>query len=234
MNRRGREPAGDETDPMPRIRTFIAVDLPGQVKDRIEEIVLPLRPLSRSIRWVRPEGLHLTLKFLGEIPEEQLPAIFTALETALCGRSSFHFRLSGLGGFPNLRRPRVLWIGIREGGEPLRELAGAVEKALVPCGFPPEKRPFSPHLTIGRVRSPRDLQAVLERLPDIEYASGPITAGTVKVMKSQLKPTGAEYSAQKIIDLKTPVRGNTGGPVGIEGDKPDDTKEGQPSAEPTP
>jgi len=187
------------------IRTFIAVDLPGQVKDRIEEIIWPLKPLSRSIRWVRPEGLHLTLKFLGEIPEEQLPAIVTALEEALSGRPSFDFRLSGLGGFPNLRRPRVLWIGVPEGGEPLRTLAGTVEKALFPCGFAPEKRPFSPHLTIGRVRSPRGVEPVLERLPAIDYTSGPITAGAVKVMKSQLKPTGAEYSALKIIDLKAPA-----------------------------
>lgn len=186
---------------MPAIRTFIAVDLSQEFKDRIGEIVSPLRPLSRSIRWVRPAGLHLTLKFLGEIPEERLPAVVTALEEALCERPSFDFRLSGMGGFPNLRRPRVLWIGVPEGHEPLRELAGIVEKALIPCGFPPEKRPFSPHLTIGRVRSPRGLEAVLDRLPHIDFHSGPITAGAVKVMKSQLKPTGAEYSALKVIDL---------------------------------
>jgi len=190
---------------MARIRTFIAVDLPGQIKDRIGEIISPLKPLSRSIRWVRPEGLHLTLKFLGEIPEEQLPDIFSALETALSEWSTFRFRLSGLGGFPNLRRPRVLWIGIREGGDPLRELAGAVDRALVSCGFPPEKRPFSPHLTIGRVRSPQGLQEVLEQLPAIDCTSEPITAGAVKVMKSQLKPTGAEYSALKVIDLRAPA-----------------------------
>jgi 2'-5' RNA ligase len=196
---------------MPMIRTFIAVDLPEEVKDRIEETVAPLRPLSRSIRWVRPEGLHLTLKFLGEIPGEQLDDIFAALETALSGRPPVRFRLSGLGGFPNLRRPRVLWIGVSEGGEPLGELAGIVEKALIPCGFPPEKRPFSAHLTLGRVRSPRGLQAVLDRLPAVEYDSGPITAGAVKVMKSRLKPTGAEYSALKIIELGSEAREDAGG-----------------------
>jgi 2'-5' RNA ligase len=188
---------------MSTIRTFIAVDLPGEIKAHIEELVAPLRPLSRSIRWVRTEGLHLTLKFLGELPGERAGEVISALEEALSGWPAFGFRLSGLGGFPNLRRPRVLWIGVGEGRQPLQELAGAVERALIPCGFPPEKRPFSPHLTIGRVKSSRDLQAVLDRLPNIEYASGPITAGAVKVMKSQLKPTGAEYSALKIIDLVT-------------------------------
>ncbi len=196
---------------MPTIRTFIAVDLPAEIKTQIGQIVSPLRPLCRSIRWVRSEGLHLTLKFLGEIEQDQLPEIFTALETALSGRPSFGFRLSGLGGFPNLRRPRVLWIGVPQGHEPLRELAGVVEKALIPCGFAPEKRPFSAHLTIGRVRSPQGIQAVLERLPDIEYDSGPIPAGAVKVMKSLLKPTGAEYSALKIIDLEAAAREDAGG-----------------------
>jgi len=188
---------------MPTIRTFIAVDLPGEIKAHIAEFVAPLRPLSRSIRWVRSEGLHLTLKFLGELPRERVEEVISALETALSGWPAFGFQLSGLGGFPDLRRPRVLWIGVGEGHQPLQELAGAVERALILCGFPPEKRPFSPHLTIGRVRSPHGLQAVLDRLPAIEYASGPITAGAVKVMRSQLKPTGAEYSALKIIDLVT-------------------------------
>ena len=215
---------------MPNVRTFIAVDLPTEVKSQIGEILSPLKPLSRSIRWVRAAGLHLTLKFLGEIPEEQLPDLVTALEEVLFGRAAFDFRLSGLGGFPNLRRPRVLWIGVPEGDEPLRELAGAVEKALIPCGYPPEKRPFSPHLTIGRVRSPRGIEPVLDRLPAVDFDSGPVTAGAVKVMKSQLKPTGAEYSALKIIPLKAPAAGD--GPE--DHNDPIDRESGEPSSDPTP
>jgi 2'-5' RNA ligase len=215
---------------MSMLRTFIAVDLPEDVKAGIAKSVSPLRPLCRSIRWVRTEGMHLTLKFLGEIPKEQLQSVTAALEAALSGQPSFRFRLSGMGGFPNLRRPRVLWIGVPEGHEPLRKLAGVVEKALVPCGFPPEKRRFSPHLTIGRVKSPGGIQAVLDRLPDIDYTSDPITAGAVKVMRSQLKPTGAEYSALKIIPLNDPAAGDGPG----DGNDHIERERGEPSSDPTP
>jgi 2'-5' RNA ligase len=219
---------------MPDVRTFIAVDLPTGVKLQIGDIISPLRPLCRSIRWVRADGLHLTLKFLGQIPEERLPEIFTSLETALSEQPSFHFQLAGMGGFPNLRRPRVLWIGLQAGGEQLQGLSRRVEDALIPRGFPPEKRPFSPHLTIGRVRSPRGIQVVLEKLPRIEYASEPIAADAVKVMKSQLKPTGAEYSTLKVIDLRAPAEEDSGSPGSMESDKSIGTEEGQPSADPTP
>ena len=211
---------------MANVRIFIAVDLSAEVKAQIAGLIAGLSPLSPAVRWVRPEGLHLTLKFLGEIPEARLPEIFASLEKALAGRPSFRFRLAGTGGFPSLRRPRVLWIGLREGREPLQELSGLVEKALVPCGFPPEKRPFSPHLTIGRVKSPHGIQAVLERLPGNDFTSAPIAAEAVKVMKSRLKPTGAEYSALKIIDLNSPAQAQAGDRINPES--------GEPSADPTP
>jgi len=211
---------------MPTVRTFIAVDLSARVKAQIAGLIAELSPLSSAVRWVQPEGLHLTLKFLGEIPEARLADIFASLEKALTGRPSFRFRLSGTGGFPSLRRPRVLWIGLREGREQLQELSGLVEKALVPCGFPPEKRPFSPHLTIGRIKSPHGIQALLEKLPGIDFTSTPLTAEGVKVMKSRLKPTGAEYSALKIIELTAPAREDTADRM--------NTESGEPSADPTP
>jgi 2'-5' RNA ligase len=211
---------------MPNIRTFIAVDLPAEVKSQIGDTLAPLKPLSRSIRWVRDRGLHLTLKFLGQVPEERLPEIFASVEKALAGHSPFHFRLSGMGGFPNLRRPRVLWIGVPDGHKELLGLAKSVEQALIPCGFPPERRPFFPHLTVGRIKSPQSTRAVLERLPEIDYASVPIAADAVKVMKSDLKPTGAEYSALKIIELRAPAEGDSGRPVGMERDESIDTEKG--------
>jgi 2'-5' RNA ligase len=187
---------------MPTVRTFIAVDLPREVKQQIGDIGAGLRPLSRSVRWVRPESLHLTLKFLGEISQERLPGIFTALSENLPGRASFDLVLADLGGFPNLRRPRVLWVGVEQGEEQLKGLQEMVEEAMVQCGFDRERRAFSPHLTIGRVKSAQGLEAVLDRLPSISYRSDRIAVSAVKVMRSQLKPTGAEYSALQVFPLE--------------------------------
>jgi 2'-5' RNA ligase len=186
---------------MPTVRTFIAVDLPAEVKTQIGGIIAELKPLSSSIRWVRSEGLHMTLKFLGEIPQERLPEIFAATERAALSRTPFSFVLARMGGFPNLRRPRVLWIGVQDGGEHLKGLQVAVEGALVACGFPGERRTFSPHLTIGRVRSPKGLEPVLDRLPSISYQSEEITVSSVQVMRSQLQPTGAVYTTLKAFPM---------------------------------
>jgi 2'-5' RNA ligase len=187
---------------MAQVRTFIAVDLPPAVKMQIGQIIDRLRPLSSAVRWVRSQGLHLTLKFLGEIPQEQLEDIFAAVQRGVVGISPFSFVLAKLGGFPNLRRPRVIWLGVPVGQEPLQELQEQVEFQLAECGFPRERRKFSPHLTIGRVRSPRGIQPLLKRLPSVSFESDEIYVDTVKVMRSQLLPTGAEYSALKVVALK--------------------------------
>ena len=187
---------------MSLVRTFIAVDLPREAKTQIADIIGELRPLGSAVRWVRPEGLHLTLKFLGEIPEEQLTTVYSAVEQGVAGIASFSFDMAELGGFPNLSRHRVIWVGVRSGTESLKRLHQWIEPQLAQCGFPRDKRSFSPHLTIGRVKTPRGLQPILDRLSTVTYRSWEIPVSAVKVMRSQLKPTGAEYSALKVIDLE--------------------------------
>jgi 2'-5' RNA ligase len=187
---------------MPDVRTFIAVDLPSKVKEQIGEIVGRLRPLGAAVGWVRPEGLHLTLKFLGEIPQEQLARISPAIQAGVATIAPFSFVLAQLGGFPNLQRPRVLWIGVPEGHEGLKRLQGSIEEQLLRLGFPGEDRAFSPHLTIGRVKSPQGLGPLLAKLPSISFRSDPIPVSEVKLMRSQLRPTGAEYSALEVFALK--------------------------------
>ena len=186
---------------MAEVRTFVGVDLPPAVKTQIRQIMGQLKPLGRMIRWVRPEGMHLTLKFLGEIAEERLAMVYQAVEKGVVGISPFSFALAGLGGFPNLHRPRVIWLGVSQGGESLKKLQDQVENQLAGCGFPKEKRSFSPHLTIGRVKSLQGIQPLLDRISTISYQSEEITVSAVKVMRSQLKPTGAEYSALKVVGL---------------------------------
>ena len=186
---------------MAEVRTFVAVDLSPAVKAQLGRIIGQLRPLGSMIRWVRPEGLHLTLKFLGEISQERLTMVYQAVERGVEGISPFSFILAQMGGFPNLRRPRVIWVGVSRGREPLKKLQEQVEAQLAECGFPKEKRSFSPHLTIGRVKSLRGIQPLLERLPSISLESDETSVTAVKVMRSRLKPTGAEYSALKVVAL---------------------------------
>lgn len=187
---------------MAKVRTFVAVDLPQAVKAQIGQIIGQLKPVGHMIRWVRPEGMHLTLKFLGEIAEERLATVYQAVEKGAEGVSPFSFVLAGMGGFPDLRRPRVIWVGVPRGQEPLKKLQEQVELHLAECGFPRENRGFSPHLTIGRVKSLRGIQPLLERLPSISYQSDEIPVTAVKIMRSQLKPTGAEYSELKVVNLE--------------------------------
>jgi 2'-5' RNA ligase len=184
------------------VRAFVAVDLASAVKIQIGQIMGQLKPLGSMIRWVRPEGMHLTLKFLGEIAEDRLTTVYRAVEQSVAGISPFSFVLAGLGGFPNLRRPRVIWLGVPRGGESLKRLQEQVENQLAQCGFPAEKRGYSPHLTIGRVKSLHGIQPLLDRLSSISFESEEIPVSAVKVMRSQLRPTGAEYSALKVVDLK--------------------------------
>jgi len=186
---------------MTEVRTFVAVDFPPAVKTQINQIIHRLKPLGSMIRWVRPEGLHLTLKFLGEIPQEQLAAVYQAVERGVVGIAPFAFVLTELGAFPNLRRPRVLWLGVLRGQESLKKLQEQVEAQLAECGFPKEKRQFSPHLTLGRVKSLHGIQPLLERISSLSFQSDEIPVTAVKVMRSQLKPSGAEYSELKVIDL---------------------------------
>jgi 2'-5' RNA ligase len=131
-----------------------------------------------------------------------LDAVYHAVEQSVAGISPFSFVLAGLGGFPNLHRPRVIWVGVPRGGESLQKLQEQVENHLAACGFPREKRSFSPHLTIGRVKSQGGIQPLLDRLSSISFESEEIPVSAVKVMRSQLKPTGAEYSALKVVDLE--------------------------------
>jgi 2'-5' RNA ligase len=186
---------------MTEVRTFVAVGFPPAVKAQINQIIQRLRPLGSMVRWVRSEGLHLTLKFLGEIPQEQLATVYQAVERGVAGIAPFAFVLAELGAFPNLRRPRVLWLGVLRGHEPLKKLQEQVEAQLAECGFPKENRQFSPHLTIGRVKSLRGIQPLLERISSVSFHSEEIPVTAVKVMRSQLKPSGAEYSELKVIDL---------------------------------
>lgn len=178
---------------LPLIRAFIAVNLAAPVIEEIAKVRFALQEAKGDIRWTRTEGLHLTLKFLGDIARNQVESILAVMREATCERLPLHVLAQGLGAFPNLRRPRVLWAGLS--GEGLQEMSGAIETALMPLDFPPEEREFTPHLTLGRVRSLRGWERVLALVKEYEHARfGESTVDQVTLYQSELRPDGAVYS----------------------------------------
>lgn len=176
------------------IRAFIAVTLAKSVIEEIAKVCAPLQEASGDIRWTRVENLHLTLKFLGNISRSQVDPILSVLSELVNVRPPLHLVVQGLGAFPNLRRPRVLWVGLK--GEGLSELSEAIETSLMPLDFPPEDRGFTPHLTVGRVRSLRGWENTLAKMKEHErLLFGESTVDRVTLYQSDLRPEGPIYTS---------------------------------------
>jgi 2'-5' RNA ligase len=181
--------------PVEKTRTFIAVRIPEGVRRKLMEIERELMGSGADVKWVSAENLHITLKFIGPVEPNRVEAAARAVESAVQGITAFEVHLAGVGAFPKVSRPSVVWVGTGRGGEELKSLAERVESACEREGFEREPRPFSPHITIGRVKSPKGLDALavgLERLRMAEAGSFPVEE--VAVMKSELRPSGPVYS----------------------------------------
>jgi 2'-5' RNA ligase len=184
---------------METIRSFIAIELPDEVKETVALIIKRLRPAQhRYVKWVSPEGTHLTIKFLGNIYASQIPQITGILKTAAGRVPPLELRLGGLGMFPNEQRPRVIWVALEGNTEPLAAMQREIEQALAPLGFAPENRAFTPHLTLGRVRdnaSPEERKEIgsVVKEKKIDYDAS-FTLKELSLMKSTLTPTGAIYN----------------------------------------
>jgi 2'-5' RNA ligase len=184
------------------IRTFISVHIPGAVREAIGSWMGRLRPIGEDVKWVRCENLHLTLKFLGDVEESRVAAVGSAVEKAVSSRPPFNLALGGTGAFPNVRRPSVLWIGVPLGAEPMVALAAGIESELAGLGFDREKRPFSAHLTLGRVRPGGDARRTVERMAETGFECDPFRIDAVHVMKSELQRSGAEYTILRTLKLQ--------------------------------
>ncbi|MBM3132253.1 MAG: RNA 2',3'-cyclic phosphodiesterase, partial [Chloroflexi bacterium] len=134
---------------MEEVRAFIAVELPAELKSELSRLIAKLRPgHERSVKWVDPEGIHLTLKFLGNVSTEKIVDITQAIESASTNVRPFSLEMDGLGAFPNLKLPRVAWVGVSGDIRIVTGLQKKIDESLVPLGFSPEAKAFSPHLTL--------------------------------------------------------------------------------------
>lgn len=178
---------------MDKIRTFVAVRLPAEIRRRLMLVEKRLMQSGADVKWVPEENFHITLKFLGDVEQNRLSAVKDAVGRAVEGASAFDLSLAGVGAFG--RPLRVVWVGIASGKDELKSLAKRVEDELAGIGFPAEDRPFSAHITLGRVRSPRGIEklsACIESLNDEPV--GDVHVDGASVMKSELRREGPAYT----------------------------------------
>lgn len=178
------------------MRLFVALDFPDAVRQALRELIARFKPECRSAKWVRPEAMHITLKFIGEVGADKVAPIRAAL-ASVNSIAPIEMQFRGLGFFPNERRPRVLWCGI-EVSPNLAELATALERVLVPLGIPAESRDFVPHLTLARFQTeggPRkELETLVRAASELKsYDFGRTRETEFHLIESILKPAGAEY-----------------------------------------
>jgi 2'-5' RNA ligase len=178
------------------IRAFLAVDPPPEVLSNIADIQQRLKKNIRgTLSWVRPEGIHLTLKFFGDIARDQVETISDVVAAQTAGLRPLQLEAKGLGVFPGLNRPRVLWIGISGELERFRAMQKAIDRGLEAAGFPREERPFRGHLTLARIKLPQGLSGIDRIMASGEpYTAGAFTATGLTLFKSDLTPKGALYT----------------------------------------
>lgn len=171
------------------MRLFLSVNFPEHMIPELNRQIEKLRKVSRNIRWTKPENIHLTLKFLGDIPDENVSSIVAVLRSDAVSVQQFKVSVKGIGFFPNAKRPRIIWAGVDEGAKELSSLAKEIEEKMIKAGIGKEKWPFTPHATIGRVRIGRKVK--LDMQQSFEVSSFDVKS--FKLMKSVLTSSGPEY-----------------------------------------
>jgi len=201
MDKEAEMPQGSE-----EIRSFIAIELPDEAKEGLARLRKELeRDEHKFVKWVAPGGIHLTLKFLGNIPFEQVTKITKAIEEAVQGISPFRLEISGLGAFPGLRQARVFWVGIGGEVDKLSKLQQNLDSAFAALGFAKVERSFVPHLTLARIRqgaSPLERKSFGELVGSAIFKDKyHIKVEAINLMRSQLTPAGAIYTCLSAVEL---------------------------------
>ena len=189
---------------MARVRVFVAILLDGSLHTTLTEVVEKFALSKAGVKWIAPENTHITLKFLGAVDDEKdLPDVFAACERAAEGCAPIDLEMRAVGCFPDMNHPRVVWLGIEKGAQQVERLQEKVEDELERIGFKREKRGFTAHLTIGRVKSQKGINNLCRLLEeDRNVFIGTMRAEKISIMKSDTLPTGAVYTELKAIPLE--------------------------------
>ncbi len=185
------------------MRSFIAIEIPDEIKKGLIEAQHRIKSSGVDASWPRPEGMHLTLKFMGEVPEARITEIMDGLRQSAAGTAPFRLDAGGIGAFPGLRNARVVWIGLSGDTETLGRLQAAVDDAMARLGMDRDKRAFTPHLTLGRIKYIRSSDRWLKGLDEMKNFQLPgFDVTSISLMKSELKPSGAVYTEMGRVELK--------------------------------
>jgi len=189
-----------------QVRSFIAIELPDELRLGLAQLQARLKTGKQlPVKWLYPYSIHLTLKFLGNIAIDKISEITKAMEAAVQGMSPFHLEVSGLGTFPNLRRVQVVWVGVSGEVAQLSQLQQRIESNLAPLGFAPESRPFTPHLTLARLRERASLderQSFGQLIASTKFeAVYGFSVDSINLMRSQLTREGAIYTRLSLVGL---------------------------------
>jgi len=186
---------------MAQIRTFICFELPEPILAQLRDYQEALKTYGPTVKWTRPGGIHLTLKFLGDVEEEKIDEIAGVLKEVSKEFEPIPIHVASSGVFPSYRKPRVFWVGVDEPSGTLERLQQRIEEELEKIGYEKESRRFHPHLTIGRLKRLTDLTRLVSKLKTDQIDMGSFTANEIVIMKSVLKQTGAEYTPLRKIEL---------------------------------
>jgi 2'-5' RNA ligase len=180
---------------MARIRTFIAVELEEAIRDQAVALQAELARAAADVKWVEPENLHVTLVFLGEVPDKEVPTVCRIAQESLSGMGPFRMTVETLGSFPNPRRPRTIWIGVGAGVQELCQIHDALEIPLMDLGYRREDRRYTPHITLGRVKGDRPNDKLVTAMArHAAWKGGEMTVRELCVMGSELTPQGPVYT----------------------------------------
>ncbi len=183
------------------VRCFVAIEISQSVQALLKPVQIHLRSEIRKASWTKSGNFHLTLKFLGDVRVEAIDAIGEAVQNLAATQAPFSLVFGGIGAFPALNRPRVIWIGVKHGAETVRHLAKIVNRELKPLGFPIDNR-FHPHLTLGRLRIPMNLEPLKNALRKYDTLDGAtVNVNEITVMQSRLQPNGAIYTPLNVCHL---------------------------------
>lgn len=190
------------------LRCFIAIEIPETIKKSVADTIDNLKKTGSDVKWVSGENIHITLQFLGETEESLIPDIKSALYKILAPYSSFYIKIADIGCFPSGKRPRVIWVGMAE-SKTLINLYEDISSEMVKFGYKKEDRGFTPHVTIGRVKSNRNMGELLNRLEEFKVADfSDFEVQNIKLMKSELKPSGAKHYCLAEIPIGGSNNGN--------------------------
>ena len=193
---------------MADVRTFIAFDTPLYVAEVFVELQAKLRNANADVRWEDKNKFHATMKFLGNVSETLLPSVIDSIRHIVEKHRAFEIVYRTVGGFPNMKRPRVLWVGCEEKSGTLLQAKTEIDDALLPLGFTIEDRAFHPHITLGRVKSEKNIHDLLSIVESLNFEPQKTVIREILVVRSILHPHGSDYSILKTISLHTEMNSN--------------------------